>query len=86
MLSFGLFDPYVNVSWLRLEVMKGIKKVEVEIACNRKECLPISPLILTKLREAWSTTKDEYNTKILWAVCCLSFFLHSSVWRGDSAQ
>ena len=57
----GLTDPFSGVAWFRLDqVMNGIKRVEAERGKDKKERLPISPLILNKLREAWSPTKDEF--------------------------
>lgn len=57
-IAAGLADPFAGVAWPRLDqVMKGIKQVEAEKGTNKRECLPISPLILTKLKDAWCPTK-----------------------------
>ena len=74
-IATGLPDPFAGTAWPRLDqVMKGIKRVEAEKGTVKRECLPISPLILSKLRDAWSPTKGEHNTKMIWAACCLCFF------------
>ena len=43
-----------------------------------------SPLILTKLKEAWSPRKDEYNTKMGRIVLIL--LRYSPSWGNDSAK
>ena len=74
-IATGLPDPFAGTAWPRLDqVMKGIKRVEAEKGTVKRECLPISPLILSKLRDAWSPTKGEHDTKMIWAACCLCFF------------
>ena len=48
----GSGDPFANVAWPRLDqVMKGIKRVEAEKGTGKKERLPISPMILSKLKK-----------------------------------
>ena len=74
-IAAGLTDPFASVAWPRLDqVIRGIKRVEAEKGTNKKERLPISPVILSKLKEAWSQEKDKYDTKMIWAACCLCFF------------
>ena len=55
----GRTDPFAGVAWPRL--MGEIKRVEVEKGGDKRQCLPIAPLIVTKFKEAWSQCKDEYN-------------------------
>ena len=74
-IASGRTDPFAGVAWPRLDqVMRGIKRVEAEKGGDKRQRLPISPLILTKLKEAWSPHKDEYDTKMIWAASCLCFF------------
>lgn len=48
----GSGDPFANVAWPRLDqVMKGIKRVEAEKGTGKKERLPISPMMLSKLKK-----------------------------------
>ena len=73
-ISTGRPDPFAGVAWPQLDyVMKGIKKVESEKGVTKKERLPITPAILEKLRQGWSAKRDAYDTKIIWAACCLCF-------------
>ena len=83
-IAAGLPDPFAGVAWPRLDqVMRGIKKVEAEKGCDKRERLPISPLILTKLKEVWSPSQDSYDTKMIWAACCLCI---PSLRGDDSAK
>ena len=73
----GLKDPFAHVAWPRLDyVVKGIKKVEAEKGVTTRTRLPITPSILQKLQEVWSTSSTycAFDRKMLWAACCLGFF------------
>jgi hypothetical protein len=73
----GLKDPFAQVAWPRLDyVVKGIKKVEAEKGVASRTRLPITPSILQKLQEVWSTSSKccAFDRKMLWAACCLGFF------------
>lgn len=49
-ITAGLPDPIASIAWPHLDqVMKGIKRVEAEKGTVKRERLPISPLILSKL-------------------------------------
>lgn len=37
--------------------------------------LPNYPDILCKLKEVWSESVDDPDTKLIWAVCCFGFFV-----------
>ena len=81
-IASGWADPFAGVACPCL--MREIKRVEVEKGGDKRQCLPISPLILTKLKEAWFPRKDEYNTKmgsILLMLLCIS-----PSWGNDSAK
>ena len=71
-IASGRTDPFAGVAWPRLDqVMRGIKRVEAEKEETKDSACPY--LILTKLKEAWSPRKDEYDTKMIWAASCLCF-------------
>ena len=59
----------------RLEyVLRGIKKNEAKQGSGSRERLPITPVILQRLKEVWSVSEAERDTKLIWAACCLCFF------------
>ncbi len=71
----GLPDPFAGVAFPQLDqVMKGIKRHEAEKGVGKKQRLPISPTILNKLWGVWSEHGENYNTRMIWAACCLCFF------------
>ena len=70
----GMSDPFKE-SMLRLEyVTKGIKKHEVEKGVRERPRLPITPLLLLKMKAAWEASAASFDTKMLWAASCLCFF------------
>ena len=73
----GLKDPFAQVAWPRLDyVVKGIKKVEAEKGVASRTRLPITPSILKKQQEVWSTSSSysAFDRRMLRAACCLCFF------------
>ena len=74
-IAAGHSDPFAGAAMPQLDqVMKGIKRVEAEKGSQKRERLPITPAILLKLREAWSGKMADFDTKMIWAACCLAFF------------
>ena len=70
-------DPFAQVAWPRLDyIVKGIKKAEAEKGVASRTRLPITPLILQKLQDVWSTSSKccAFDRKMFWAACCLGFF------------
>ena len=63
LIASGWTDLFAGVAWPRL--MGGIKRVEVEKGGDKRQCLSIAPLILTKLKEAWSHVKTSITQR--WA-------------------
>ena len=55
-------------------VMRGIKRTEAKKGISNKEQLPVSPLILGRLKEVWSPSGHTNDTKMIWAACTLAFF------------
>ena len=54
--------------------MRGIRKREAAAGRGIRECLPVTPSILRALKEVWSPTRRDRDTKLIWAMCCLCFF------------
>ena len=74
-ISQGLKDPFSGEAWPQLDqVMRGVKRVEAEKGIKKRERLPISPSILTQLKQAWSPSGHTHDTKMVWAACTLCFF------------
>ena len=74
-LAVGLSDPFAGTAFPQLhQVLRGIKRAEAEKGVGKKQRLPITPVLLKKLWEVWSQHGQEFNTKMLWAACCLCFF------------
>ena len=74
-ISAGMPDPFGGVAFHQLQqVMRGIKRAEAEKGVGAKQRLPITPVLLKKLWEVWSCKREEHDTKMLWAACCLCFF------------
>ncbi len=74
-IASGLGDPFTRTSWPRLEyVLKGIKRNQAEKGAKPKPRLPITPMILRKLRTVWEPSAPQRDIKMMWAACCLCFF------------
>ena len=68
-------DPFGGAPMARLEyVLRGIKKREAEQGAGPRERLPITPSLLLRMKEVWEPTGGEWDSKLLWAACCLCFF------------
>ena len=67
-------DPFCNLM-PRLEyVMKGIKRSQAEEGNSSRTRLPITPSILKKLKRVWDGDAHHWNTRMIWAACCLCYF------------
>ena len=70
----GLADPFQSPMPRLDYVLKGVKRVQAESGRGNRERLPITPAILRKLKEVWSESAGDPDTKLIWAACCLCFF------------
>ena len=71
-ISSGLPNPFTLDSFPRLTyVLRGIKRTAPSQPNKR---LPITPEILRLIWHQWSTPPISYETRLLWAACCLGFF------------
>ena len=75
-ISVALPDPFADsTSMSRLHyVLRGIKKEQAATHREQRERLPITPVILHKLRNVWEPEGQHADKKMLWAACCLGFF------------
>ena len=70
----GFPDPFQGAMPRLAYVLRGVKSDEAKHGGGSRERLPITPSILHKLREVWSPSGTERDTKLIWAACCLCFF------------
>ena len=71
-ISSGKGDPHI-AAWPRLEyVLKGVKRAQAEVRSRPR--LPITPLILSKLRSVWVGQPLMKDGPMLWAASPLGFF------------
>ena len=54
--------------------MKGIKSHQGKQGRQSRSRLPITPLILRKIKQIWSTPPQNYDNTMLWAAATLCFF------------
>ena len=70
-ISRGMGNPVIH-GMPRLEyVIKGCKRLAPGGSRRR---LPITPVVLEKLREVWDRSRTPRQAKMLWAASCLCFF------------
>ena len=55
-------------------VLWGVKKHEAEKGEGQRPRLPITPEILRRLKTQWEPTAHSWDTRMVWAACCLGFF------------
>ena len=56
-------------------VLRGIKMDQAKHPPSKaKECLPLTPAILLRLREVWGSKATDPTNIMLWAACCTAFF------------
>ena len=71
-ISYGLPDPSLQ-SFPRLSyVLRGIHRSKPDHLRRRR--LPITPSILRALHGVWAKEPCSFNSRMLWAACCLGFF------------
>ena len=52
-------------------VPKGLRKAKAQ---TRDSCLPVTLLILHRIKKVLDEAPGKFNNIMLWAACCLSFF------------
>ena len=68
-------DNFGSKYYPKLEyILRGVKIHETERGQAQRIRLPITPEILRKLKAVWEPTGSQWDTKMIWAACCLCFF------------
>ena len=70
----GLVDPFRGAMPRLDYIMRGVKKNEAVTGSSGRECLHITPVIMRQLRGVWCLSGESWDTKLIWAACCLCFF------------
>ena len=67
-------NPYICKMPKLEQVIKGIKGIQAKQGSTPRTRLPITPMILLKLREFWELNARSFDHIMLWAAACLCFF------------
>ena len=74
-ISNGLKDPFLGELMPKLDyVLRGIKKHQAEQSSDDRTRLPITPTLLSKMREVWEDARPGMDITMIWAACSLAFF------------
>ena len=74
-ISNGFKDPFTGEHMPKLDyVLRGIKKHQAEQSSDERTRLPITPALLSKMREVWGDSSVGTDVTMIWAACCLAFF------------
>jgi len=55
-------------------VLRGIKKHQAEQSSADRTRLPITPALLSKMREVWEDARPGMDITMIWAACSLASF------------
>ena len=73
-LSCGLGDPKVGDMATLQHILRGIKSSQAKSGARPRTRLPITPTILSRLRQVWERDRHDHNSIMLWAACTTCFF------------
>ena len=68
----GLPDPSLASFPCLGYMLRGVRRSLP--ATTRKQCLPITLMLLRAIHHSWSTSAPTFNKTMLWAAFCLGFF------------
>ena len=71
-ITLGRGDPHIGDMPQLEYVVKGFKKGGPSESSRTR--LPITPVILRKLKVVWQQRPNRYEAAMLWAISCLCFF------------
>ena len=73
-IASGLPDPTISAMPKLEGVVKGIKATQARALQSKRTWLPITPKIITSIREVWEAQRPSYDHMMLWAAVTLGFF------------
>ena len=68
----GYADPNISAMSKLRQVQHGIKLIDTQSVRQRRDRLPITPEILSRMKKCWPMT--SVNETMVWAVCLVAFF------------
>ena len=75
-------DPRVESMPLLELALRGAKREQAGAA--KRTRLPITPRVLSRLRDVWSLEASDPDIVMMWAVCCVGFFRSGELVVSDS--
>ena len=73
-IAHGFPDPGIDLMFWLQQILKGIKVERGKEGKASRPRLPITPLILKKIRLSWTGQDDSFNSTMLWAAALVTFF------------
>ncbi len=67
----GLEDPFLPALPRLHYVLRGVKRSQGEEGGGSRERLPITPLLLHRIKAAWGCQASDLDIVMLWAACCV---------------
>jgi len=73
-IALGMPEPRCHASLPRLDrIQAGIRRVQAQKGTLPKTRLPITPMLLRRLRDHWGRGESGHN-EVLWAIASICFF------------
>ena len=73
-ISQGFHDPHMQAMPRLQRVLKGVRVLQGKAGRTPRIRLPITPIILRKLKGVWEGDGLSWDSIMLWAACTLAFF------------
>ena len=73
-ISHGFQDPNINQIPRLRQILKGIKVEKGKEGLPQRPRLPITPMILRRMKPYWITEQPSFNSVMLWAAAVVTFF------------
>ena len=73
-ISHGFQDPNISSMPRLQQIIRGIKVERGKEGLPRRSRLPITPMILRKMKAFWISDHPSFNSTMLWAAAVVTFF------------